>query len=252
MNSEMTPMAEVPHDVVQLPSKGWYYPNKKSALKVSFLTAADENILTSMNLLESGEMLDVLLDRKVMDRDLRPSQMLDGDRIAILFWLRATGYGAIFPLQLTDPITKKNFEYEVDITKIPYKEDILEPDSSGECVFMLPITKKNVKFRYLTGSEAQQLVKDDENRQAKLGKRAYSTLLTTRLAAQVQEVDGIRDKGAIAMFVESMSVADSAALRKYINEHEPGLDLKIEVTAPSGARFQSNITITPEFFWPYL
>lgn len=248
----MQPMVEAPHDVVQLPSKGLYYPNKKAQVKVSYLTAADENILTSMNLLESGEMLDMLLDRKMLEKDLRPAQMLDGDRIAVLFWLRATGYGAIFPLKLTDPSTKKSFDYDVDLTTIPYKENTIIPDEKGECSFVLPMCKKSVKFRFLSGGEVKQIVKDDEDRQTKLGKRAFSTLLTSKLSAQIQEIDGIRDKGQIAQFVDGMSVMDSAALRKYIGDNEPGLDLKLEVTAPSGVRFQTNITITAEFFWPYL
>ena len=248
----MTPSLEQPHDVLQLPSQGLYYPSKKNAIKIAFLNASDENILTSMNLMESGEMLDVLMDRKILDRDLRPSQMLDGDRMAVLFFLRATGYGSTFTIKLIDPATKKPFDYDVDLTKIPLKEGLLTPNEMGECEFMLPVAKKNVKFRFLTGGEIKQLMKDDDDRQAKLGKNSYSTLLTSKLAAQIQEIEGIRNKGEISMFVEYMSVKDSAALRKFIADHEPGLDLKIEVTAPSGARFQSNITITAEFFWPYL
>jgi hypothetical protein len=251
-NQFITPSIEQPHDVLELPSKGLYYPTKKGAVKIAFLNASDENILTSMNLMENGEMLDVLMDRKVLDRDLRPAQMLDGDRMAILFFLRATGYGSIFPIKLTDPITKKQFDYDVDLTKIPLKENLLIPNEMGECEFMLPTVQKNVKFRFLSGGELKQLMKEDDDRQAKLGKNSYSTLLTSKLAAQIQEVDGVRNRGEISMYVEQMSVKDSAALRKYIADHEPGLDLKIEVTAPSGARFQPSITITAEFFWPYL
>ena len=44
----MTP--QIPYDIVELPSNGIYYPNKKKTLKVSYLTAADENILTSPNI----------------------------------------------------------------------------------------------------------------------------------------------------------------------------------------------------------
>jgi hypothetical protein len=250
--NEMMQMPEAPHDVVQLPSKGLYYPSKKERCKVSYLTASDENILTSMNLLESGEMFDVLLDRKVLDKDLRPAQMLDGDRVALLFWLRATGYGAIFPLKLTDPTTRKQFEYEVDLNKIPYKENLLTPNEAGECEFMLPVSKKLVKFIFLPSSELSRIVKEDNDRREKLGKRAFSTLMTGKLAAQIQEIEQIRDKGQIIQFVENMSVADSSALRKYINDHEPGLDLDIEVTAPSGTRFQAKIGITAEFFWANL
>lgn len=252
MNTEQVPMMEVAHDVVQLPSKGVYYPNKKERVKISYLTAADENILTSMSLFESGEMFDVLLDRKILDKDLRPSEMLDGDRVALLFWLRATGYGAIFPLKLTDPATKQTFEYEVDLTTIEYKDNLLEPNEAGELEYTLPISKKLVKFKFLCSSELAKIIKEDADRQTKLGKRAFSNLLTNKLAAQIQEVDGIRDRGQIAMFVNQSPVGDSSALRKYISAHEPGLDLDIEVTAPSGTRFQAKISITAEFFWAYL
>lgn len=248
----MQPIMEPPHDVVPLPSKGLYYPNKKSTVKVAYLTATDENILTSVNLMESGEMLDMLLDRKVLDKDLRPSQMLDGDRVAILFWLRATGYGSIFPLELTDPITKHSFNYDVDLTTLQYKENLPEPDEQGFCEFTLPLSKKKVMFRFLTGMEITKMVKEDELRQARMGKKAYSTLMTNRLFTQIQSVEGITDRGEIFRFVEDMHVQDSSALRKYINTHEPGLDLKIEVSAPSGAIFLATVAITTEFFWPYL
>ena len=39
----------LPHDVVQLPSKGTFYKNKKSSIKVGYLTASDENILLAQN-----------------------------------------------------------------------------------------------------------------------------------------------------------------------------------------------------------
>jgi hypothetical protein len=243
---------EVPHDILQLPSKGLYYPSKKSSVKVSYLNASDENILTSINLMESGEMLNTLLDRKVLDKDLRPDHMLDGDRVAILFWLRATGYGTEFPMKLTDPTTRKVFEYVVDLSKIPNKEDLLQPDENGEMEYLLPYSKKKCKFKYLTGAENNALIKADDERVNKMGRNAFSTLMTSRLAAQIQEIDGIRDKGKIAQFVEYMHVKDSAEIRKYIIAHEPGLDLRVEVVAPSGAPFLAAIGITPEFFWPYI
>jgi len=254
MNEQTAELAQmdVPHDVLQLPSKGLYYPNKKSQVKVAYLNASDENVLTSMNLMENGEMFNILLDRKVLERDLRAAQMLDGDRVAVLFFLRATGYGAEFPIKLVDPATKKTFEWTVDLTKIPLKEDLLTPDENGEMEFLLPSTNKKCKFRFLSGGENNQLIKDDEDRMARMGQNSFSSLITSRLSAQIQEIDGIRDKGKIAQFVNAMSVKDSSALRKYITDHEPGLDLKVEVTAPSGARFHAGVTITSEFFWPYL
>jgi hypothetical protein len=73
-----------------------------------------------------------------------------------------------------------------------------------------------------------------------------------RLASQIMEVDGIRDRVQIQMFVDNMSVMDSGALRKYINENEPGLDLNISIEAPSGEFFFGELPITSKFLWPYL
>jgi len=251
-NNDIANTLDIPHDVISLPSKGKYYINKKEQVKVSYLNASDENVLTSTNLLESGIMLDTLLDRKILDIDLRPEQMLDGDRVAILFWLRASGYGVEFPIKLIDPKTGKQFEYIVNLSEIPSKDELLDPDEKGEMEFVFPNCKKNCKFRYLTGKETNDLIKADDIRMDKMGAKSYSTLLTARLSAHIQEIDGIRDGGQIAQFVEYMHVQDSAELRKYITKHEPGLDLNVEVTAPSGTRFQAAITLSPEFFYPYL
>ena len=38
----------LPHDVVQLPSGGIFYPSKKKSVKVGYLTAADENVIANM------------------------------------------------------------------------------------------------------------------------------------------------------------------------------------------------------------
>ena len=39
----------LPHDVVKLPSGGVFYKSKKKSVKVGYLTAVDENILSNIN-----------------------------------------------------------------------------------------------------------------------------------------------------------------------------------------------------------
>ena len=92
----------VPYDVLELPSQGLLYPNKKSSVKVEYLTAMDETILTSPNLSQNGKFLTVLLDRKVKDLGFPTEDLLEGDRLAILIWLRATGYGEMYNQQVFD------------------------------------------------------------------------------------------------------------------------------------------------------
>lgn len=243
---------EPAHDVIALPSEGKFYKNKKSTVKVAYLTAADENILTSPNLLQNGKVIDVLLDRKVIDKEIRPGQMLSGDKNAILFFLRATGYGEMYPVEITDPKTGEKFETEVDISQFEAKKIEIEPDENGECSFFLPRTKKNVKFRYLTSDEDDKLVREDEARRKKMGQNAISQLLTMRLFEQITEIDGVRDRAQIQQFIDNMPVGDSGALRKFINDNEPGLDLNVSIEAPSGEFFFDELPITSKFLWPYL
>ena len=39
----------LPHDVVKLPSGGIFYKSKKKSVKVGYLTAADENIISNID-----------------------------------------------------------------------------------------------------------------------------------------------------------------------------------------------------------
>ena len=84
---------EVPTDIVNLPSKGMFYPNGKSTVEIKYLTAEDENILTSQDLIKSGKVLDVLLESSIVDKDITAQDMLTGDRNMVLLSLRSTGYG---------------------------------------------------------------------------------------------------------------------------------------------------------------
>ena len=58
---------QAPFDVIPLPSKGLLYPGQQGNVKVEYMTAMDENILTSPNLIKSGKVLDILLERKVKE-----------------------------------------------------------------------------------------------------------------------------------------------------------------------------------------
>lgn len=245
------PMFEAPHDVIELPSKGLFYPHKKGRIKVAYLTAQDENILTSPNLLNSGKVLDVLLERKILDKDIKADDLLPGDRSAILFFLRATGYGEIYPVILKDPKTGEDFNYDVDISQLTEKDILVEPDENGEVPFTLPKSGYQIKFKYLTAAETNRITENEEARMRKT-KSNISNMVTSKLEAQITEVDGVRSRAEILQFIQIMSVADSGALRKFMNENEPGLDDNIEVTAPSGSVFRTEIPITTDFFWPYL
>jgi len=241
-----------PFDVIELPSKGYFYANKKTHLRVGYLTAADENILTSPNLIQSGKVIDVLLRKKIKDRDIEVSKLLPGDRTAIMLFLRATGYGKDYAINLTDPLTGDDFEYIVDLSTLPTKEITDMPDASGEFVFELPRTKKNSKIRLLTPDDEKNITESDEKRKQSYGENYISNRLTMRLERAIVEIDGNRDKSFIAEFIQQMPAFDSLSVRSFLLKIEPGINTSIKVKAPSGEIIQTNVPFGPSFFWPKL
>jgi hypothetical protein len=114
-------------DVIKLPSLGKLYPNKQAKVKVAYLTAFDENILTSPNLLESGEFLEILINRKLLEPSLRYNDLLPQDRDAIMIWLRGTGYGEMYSVKILDE-EGEYFDTKIDLSELPIK--YLEEDTN--------------------------------------------------------------------------------------------------------------------------
>jgi hypothetical protein len=135
----------IAYDVVQLPSQGVHYENKKKSLKVGYLNAADENILTSPNLVQNDLVVEELLRRKILDKDISIDDLADEDRQAVLIFLRNTAFGTEYNVELTDPVTGKEFEATIDLSSISIKDFTLIPNASGEFEYFLP--QSNTKTR---------------------------------------------------------------------------------------------------------
>lgn len=146
-------------DVIPLPSKGEGYADKISKVSVAYLTAYDENMIVSPNLYKQNLILDYILDAKLLSKEIQPMDLLEGDRDAIILFLRASGYGNEYPISATDEKTGKEFDAVVDLSSLKYKEFNLKGDSNGWFPFTLPISKKEIKFRFPTHKDTMILEK---------------------------------------------------------------------------------------------
>jgi hypothetical protein len=236
-------------DVLTLPSEGKLYKTKKKAIKVAYLTAADENILTNPNLLESGEFLEILFNRKILEPELRYRDLHVGDRNAIMIWLRSTGYGHEYPITLLDPETLTEFESVIDLTSIKTNNLGAEPDKDGYFEFVLPVTKTTIKFKLLTVGDVDDIEEHVQKVKDTLGAE-YIDTITYTLGKHIVEINGERDEKVISEFVQSMRVGDSNALRKYIDEIESGVDMRITVGTPGGGSLTTFLPLNLKFFWP--
>jgi hypothetical protein len=232
----------MPHDVVQLPSRGIFYKNKKSSVKVGYLTAADENILMG----RSDDVTMQLLRNKLYEPGMRPEELLEGDIEAILIFLRNTSFGPEMEMTLKDPVTGNDFKTQVLLDELNINKGI-EPDDDGTFSTILPVSGAQVKLRPLTYGDGLELRKVFESYpQGRVVPR-----VTMRLVKEIQSVNGNTDKGEISKFVEQMPIADSKFIKKFMNENEPRLDMERIVMTPSGERLTVNVGFGVEFFRPF-
>ncbi len=239
----------IPTEQVELPSKGWFYPSRKSNVTISYMTAEQDNILYSADLIKSGKVLDVLLESIIKDKDLRPDDMLSGDRNYVLISARVTGLGNEYkPGKIRCESCSQEFEPTVDLSKLKAKEIELEPDSEGLYELKLPTTGIVIKFRLLRGSDEKRLSKTLEK---KTGNVKVSRLITERYLLQIMEVNGNRDKTYINKFISAMPTKDSLFFREYNRQVEPGLDLNYEFECSNCGHIQErDVPITSKLFYP--
>ena len=164
-------------DVIPLPSKGECYEGNLSTIAVSYLTANDENMIVSPNLYRDGLILDYLLRAKIKNTNIDPDDLLEGDREAIILWLRATSYGTQYPITVTDNKTGVDFDTTIDLTQIKHKPFVLKGDENGYFDFTLPISKDKIKFRFLTHADVKQIEEIDKEEQNNVKKERLTRIV---------------------------------------------------------------------------
>lgn len=237
----------VPFDVIPLPSRGVFYANGKDSVKVTYLTAADENILTSQNLVQQGRVIDELLKAKIVDKDINPEDLHVTDREAILLFLRSTAYGSEMQFIVKDPDTGQDAEVSIDLSELTYKEFNIEKNGRGYYEYTLPISNKVVEFKFLSPSEEKELELLEETYKD----MAIKPSITKRLEKMIVSFDGETDLMKISHNIQFMPIKDSQSLRRYVSENMPGLNKEVEVTLPSGKKIKTFVSLGAEFFRPF-
>lgn len=152
----------VQYDVIPLPSNGMCYPATSplrcGRIPVAYLTAADENIIASPNVYRDGKLLDIILDRKILDKRINVSDLSSGDRDAIILWLRATSYGEDFPISATNPQTGKRYNVSIKLSQFGYNDFDLESDENGLFTYTTS-NEDEIKFKFFTNDDEEVLRK---------------------------------------------------------------------------------------------
>ena len=240
-------------EVITLPSKGLCYPEtnplSKGEVTIKLMTAKEEDILTSTNLIRKGIHLDKLLESVVVEPGVKIDDLLIGDKNAILVISRILAFGPEYSIIIQDSATGEDTETIVDLSKLKTKEiDESLLNRNNEFDFILPKSKTPIKFKLLTHGDELAINKDIEafEKTIKQGNE-----ITSRFRRMIVEVDGVRDLGTISNFViNRLLAADSKALRKYIGEITPDLDLTFDYENSAGETEALRIPFGMDFFYP--
>ena len=240
-----------PTEVIDIPSGGKVYskdsPLADGKIEIKYMTAKEEDILMSENLIKKGVVIDKLLDSLIVTKGVKQQHLLLGDKNAVLVACRILAYGPDYTCEVINPNNpEQKKEHTFDLSKCPFKnlsEDVDYSDNSFD--FTTPVGKTKIKFKLLTGLEEGLITKDLE--QSK--KVGYNSEISTRLRYTIIEVDGDNKPETITAFSQNMLARDSMALRKHIADISPDIDMTSEVEI-GGETVSVSIPLTVEFFWP--
>jgi hypothetical protein len=238
-----------PTEMVDLPSKGHFYvdghPLSSGKVEVKYMTAKEEDILTSQNLIQQGTVIDVLLQSLIVDKTINVNELLIGDKNAIMVAARILGYGKEYEFEYD------GMEQSVDLTKLePIKIDFKNlPKGTNEFSYKLPNSKRTITFKLLNGKDEKEI--DLENKALEKISKLQTSGLTTRFKKMILSVDGNSEKSYINNFVDNEFLSrDSLAFRQHLNGITPDIDMTTFVSDSSGKEIEVVIPITVRFFWP--
>ena len=238
-----------PTEVVDLPSKGHFYfdghPLSSGKVEVKYMTAKEEDILTSQNLIQQGTVIDKLLESLIVDKSINLDDMLVGDKNAIMVASRILAYGKEYEF------TYDGVEQTVDLSTLePVELDFSKfTKGKNEFNFKLPNSEREIVFKLLTQKDEKEIAKEILAKQ-KISKE-QSSIFTTRLKHMLLSVDGKTEKSHIINFDDNEFLSrDSLAFRQHLTSMTPDVDMSTTAVDSNGRNVEVTVPVTVRFFWP--
>ena len=238
-----------PTEMVELPSKGYFYfeghPLSSGKVEIKYMTAKEEDILTSQNLIQQGTVIDKLLESLIVDKSIKIKDMLIGDKNAIMVASRILGYGKDYDIEYD------GVKQTVDLSKLEPVDIDFSKLTKGENKFSytLPSSKREITFKLLNSGDENK-ISEEINARKKISENDTSEL-TTRLKHMITSVDGKTETAYINNFVQNEFLSlDSLAYRKHLATITPDVDMNMTVKDSTGREQVITVPITVRFFWP--
>ena len=236
-----------PTEVVDLPSKGKLYPPDSplasGTIEMKYMTAKEEDILTNQNYIEKGIVIDKLLQALIVDKTIDYSQILVGDKNALLIAARILGYGKDYEFDYAGE--KESVDLSLINNKKLHKD--IEKATENSFNFTLPAAGKVITFKLLSHGDEKAI--DSEVKGLRKINKESSAELSTRLKHMIIAVNGDAERKNVRAFVDNEFLArDSRAFRNFLKDFQPDVDMKFyPENGPEGG---VDIPIGVNFLWP--
>ena len=243
-----------PTEEVNLPSKGYFYPKENplssGKVEMKYMTAREEDILTSPNLLRQGIAIDRLLESLIVDKDVNIGDMILGDKNALLVAARILAYGKEYKFDHIgedgNAQTATNALTTLGDNEVDFK---IFTKGKNEFSFTLPNAKREITFKILTHSDDKLI--DAEARKLEKVSSSLVTTITSRMKRIITSIDGNSEQAAVSNFVDNEFLSlDSLELRKHMAEITPDVILSTIAKFEDGTESEVAVEITAQFFWP--
>jgi hypothetical protein len=242
---------DFPTEVLDLPSQGLVYPKENplssGQVRIKLMTAKEEDILSSSNLIKKGLAIDTLFESILLD-GVNPNDIIVGDKNAILLATRLLGYGPDYSFTFYSSKAGDSIESSVDLSKVQTKEMDFSMFKNKNEFEYTTLSGTKITFKIITHGDEKLIDKDIAALQ-KINKDVSSDI-STRLRHQILSVDGKNDLATINKFVNGMLAREARAFREYVKSITPDMNMKFEYTHEDGEVEEAPITMGVSFFWP--
>jgi hypothetical protein len=239
-------------EVIDLPSKGLFYPKdsplSSGQIDIKYMTAKEEDILTSTNLIQKGIVLDKLMDSLIVTKGVKSSDLLTGDLNAVMVAARILGYGKDYPITVACPACGEQVSHVVDLSTLQTENEPSEK-TSVEFKIILPLSKAEIGVKLLTRNDELEMAKESKALKKAMGDLDNDT--TSRIRAMITSVDGDTSKAKIWAVADNMLVRDARYLREQYKNLSPDIDFNIELEHECDTTVKKvRLPIGVNFFWP--
>lgn len=240
-----------PTETIDLPSGGALYPEgsplRSGKVDVKYMTAKEEDILTSTNLIQKGTVIDKLMESLIVTKGVKPDDLLIGDLNAVMVAARILAYGKEYKTELMCMSCAKKFDHTIDLTELKTVTPTVGVDKN-EYSITLP-TGIAITFKLLTRGDEKQV--EAEASALKKVNGAIEGETSTRLKYIITSVNGNTDRKVVRNFAETMIIRDIRALREEMKKVSPDVNFEVHTECPNcSADVKTRMPFGANFFWP--